>query len=279
MPQDNLPVAAGGNPGVPAGTPGGGGVETTGALATVPATPTQPANDVEDWRARYDADIARLQADINAQKSSLQSENARIRREADERTRTLQEEIHKLRLASLDEPERKDYELSMTRQELQKLREEITHERERADQAGSIGELVATFGSMGIPASMLDLKSGPEALAESGWRAVMAKMQYLEKAVKNGLAGSGAPPATPSAQPPAGVAPAMPPGNVTPPPVTPPAGGATATGRTWGAVLKSLNDQTGRPWTEEEVWSAVELGKLPATIIPGLENAPLKVTK
>lgn len=274
MPENVLPVAAGGNPGVPAGTPGGGGVETTPAPASVPATPSQPANDVEDWRAKYEADMARASADINALKSSLQSENAKIRKEAEERTRTLQEEVHKLRLASLDEPERKDYELNMTRQELNQLREEVQRERERADHASSVGSLVATFGGMGIPASLLDLEHGPEALAESGWRAVMQKMQYLEKAVKTTMQGT--PPPAVSAQPPAGVAPAMTPGNITPPPVTPPAGGATATGRTWGAVLKSLNDQTGRPWTEDEVWTAVELGKLPANIIPGLENAPLK---
>lgn len=267
-----LPVADGGNGGVAPATPASGGVETTPAPASVPATTTQPSSDGEDLRAQLEADRAKAQADLNALKSSLQSQISDVQKARDQERRTLEGEIHKLRMSSMDEPARKDYELTMVRGELTDLKAQLETERSRAADLGSVGSLVASFGRMGIPSTMLDLEHGPEALAESGWRAVGQKMTYLENAVRGIQA------KTPQASPAPGPGPTapQPPGSITPPPVAPPAGGPVTTGRTWGAVLKSLGDQTGSPWTEEDVYRAVENGRLPANILPGLENMPSK---
>lgn len=274
MPDETLPVVAGAEGGVSPETPVPGGVETTAPVA-VPATPTQPASDGEDWRARYESDMAKAQADLNALKSSLQSQNAQIRREAEQSQRALEQELHKLRMASMDEPERKEYELSMTRNELNDMKAQLEQERTRANELNTVPSLIASFGRMGIPTTVLDLEHGPDALAESGWRAVVQKMQYLENAVR-GITTNRQSAAAPAA--PAHVAPASPqqPGTFTPPPVAPAAGGPVTTGRTWGSVLKSLSDQTGRPWTEEDVYQEVEQGRLPPTILPGMENLPAR---
>jgi hypothetical protein len=214
--------------------------------------------------------MAKAQADLNALKSSLQSQSSEMMKAKDQERKVLEQELHKMRMASMDAPERSQYELDMAKNELSELRGQLEQERARANELSSVGSIVQSFARMGIPSNMLVLDQGTDALAESGWRAVVQKMNYLENAVKGTqrpIAPNQPVPATPATT-------NQQPGTYTPPQVAPPAGGPVTTGRTWGSLLTTLKAQTGNEWTEEEVYRAVENGRLPPDILPGMENMP-----
>ncbi len=264
MPENVLPVAGGSNDGVPSGTPIPGGVETTAPVA-VPATPVQPSTDAEDWRSKYEELHTQFTRDISQQKSTFQSQISRIENERQQERKNLEQELHKLRTASMDEPDRLKYENQLYSQKLSEYETQVGQYKQQVEDAQGFGSAIGAFAKLGIPVDRLDLDHGPDALAESGWRAVADRMAYLQSIA----VGRAPAPVTPN--PVQAARPVPRPGEVTPPQVVS-APGSTTTGRTWGEVTAQLTKEWGRPVTESDVYDAVEAGQLPHTIIPGLEN-------
>lgn len=230
----NEPIQPAKVEGVPAeGTPNQGGVADT------PATPVtqRPEVDVDALKAKYEQDISSL-------KSSLQKREAQVTKEWQDRYTGLERQLHETRMQSMTAEERERYERQLENEEFQSLQSKLAEiENEKALMANTVSAY-GFFIQQGVPANLLNLSDGYDAVVNAGWQYLTKELADLRAAKSN-----------PQPQKPVEPAPLKPaPGVVTDK-------GTPGSGTTWAA----LRAQYG---TDEAVYRAVEEGRLDPSVIP-----------
>lgn len=225
--------------------------EPNSAVATTPATPTDPgqvanatlptspadAESVEKLRL----DLQKYEQDIRNMKSTFQKRENELTRTWTEREQTLKSQLDEARLASMDEEARKTYlaQKEMSRfQELETKAQEA--ERIRGEYDASL-KAIEYFTALGVPLSSLNLGNGYDALFNSGF-------EFVTREFKNRATA----PATSNPVPPL-------------PPVAPPVTTTTGTAPNLKPTWLDLEKTYG---SREAVYRLVETGRLSPTIIP-----------
>jgi hypothetical protein len=205
-----------------------------------PATPAQPASDVEKLRQEYDLKLQTAQADLNKLKSSLQKREADITREYQQRQQQMEKELQNARLASMDEAGREKYLAELKSEEYTTLQKQLQEAQAKSSEAAEILNAMQFFTAQSVPADQLVVNQGYNALVESGWAYINAELKRLREAATN-----------PTSKPPAR--------KQAPDVITDKA--APSKGTTW----KELRAKYG---SEEAVYQAIENGTLDPSILP-----------
>lgn len=217
--------------------------ETQGGVSQVETPVSQTPVDVEALKADYEKKLAASQQDLNKLKSSLQQREAQIVKDSQQKYSELQRQLHEVRMSTMDDDARKKYEAQLVTEEYQSLQEQMAEINRKNQEYQSMLDAQQFFLNKGVPADRLVLNQGYEVLVESGWNWVTERLQAIQNAASN--------PTTKSEPAPLRQAP-----NVVTDKATP------HTGTTWSDLLQKYG-------TAENVYRAVEEGRLPASIIPG----------
>jgi dsDNA-specific endonuclease/ATPase MutS2 len=231
----NEPIQTANVEGVPAeGTPNQSGVVEN----TTPAQ--RPEVDVDALKAKYEGDINNL-------KSTLQRREAQVTKEWQERYNGLEQKLHQTAMKSMTEDERARYERQLETEEFQSLRERLAEiENEKATMASTVSAY-SFFTKQGVPADLLNLSDGYDAVVSVGWQFLTKELSDLRAAKLNPQ-----PQPQPKPDEPAPLRQA--PGVVTDK-------GTPASGTTWAALRAKFG-------TDEAVYRAVEEGRIDPSIIP-----------
>jgi hypothetical protein len=227
------------------GADGGVSKETPEAASGV-AQPT-PANspvDVDALRSDYESKLAKYEQDIRNMKSTFQSRESQVTKEWQDRYANLERKLHETAMRGMTEDERAKYERQLESEEFQSMRERLAEmESERAMMANTMSAY-NFFIQQGVPANLLNLSDGYDAVVNTGW-------QYLT----NELAELRAAKANPQPQPKSEPAPLkQAPGVVTDK-------GTPASGTTWAALIAEFGSL-------EAVFRAVEEQRLDPSVLP-----------
>src|SRR3990167_7697916 len=226
-------------------TPGGAGVANPPGTVT-PGQPPADARATVDWEARG----KRMEADLNAFKSSTQSQAYRQQQEHEARIAALNAQLQEVATRGLTDEQKREYAAAQERRELETLRQQNVQYAQALQQQQAHSQYLAQWTQVvKVPLDQLDISS-IEAMNASGWAYVTAR---LEGTVPPAAAGQLAPAQGAAGQPPP-VVPA--PEVVTDQGQTP--GGAT----TFAALRESLK------MDDEEIYRAIETGQLDKDIIP-----------
>lgn len=228
----NEPIQTANTEGVPAeGTPNQGRVvENT--------TPVQrPEVDVDALKQKYEQDIAGL-------KSSLQRREAQVTKEWQERYSGLERRLHETAMKSMTEDERARYERQLEVEEFQSLQERLAEIESEKQAMASTFSAYNFFIQQGVPANLLNLSDGYDAVVNAGWQHLTSELAELRAARSN-------PQPQPTNQP----APLkQAPGVVTDK-------GTPASGTTWAALIAEFGSM-------EAVFRAVEEQRLDPSVLP-----------
>ncbi len=229
----NEPIQTASTEGVPAqGTPNQGGV----SKAETPVT-QRPEVDVDALKAKYETDINNL-------KSTLQRREAQVTKEWQERYGSLERQMHETRMASMTEDERARYERQLEAEEFQSLQAKLAEIENEKQTMASTFSAYNFFVQQGVPANLLNLSEGYDAVVSKGWQHLTSELAELRAAKAN-----------PQPQQPVEPAPLkQAPGVVTDK-------GTPASGTTWQALIAQFGSM-------ESVYRAVEEGRLDPSIIP-----------
>jgi hypothetical protein len=201
--------------------------------------------DAEGWRQKYKELEEKFERDLGRLKSVFQRREHETQQEWEQRRREYEDEIHRLRTATMDEDERRAYEYEMMQARMTEQEREIQRLQEQAQQAQAMSEYMQFFLAQGIPAEQLDLSQGVEGLIQSGWEAITRQLEELRQQVQQVSAPPSEPPKPSEKQPPTVITKT----------------GGTPTGPTWADLIQ-------RYGSAENVYRMVEQKILPPDIIP-----------
>lgn len=157
-------------------TPAGDGV-------TAPAaTPAQTPVDAEALRTQFEqakAERERLEKDLNRYKSSTQSREAQLRKEAELKQEALRTELENIKRSGMDEETRRKYDFEMSQQRIADLQTELQRRDEEMATFRATQNAVAHFRSLGVPEDALILDGTFDDLLESGWGWVSEKVKSI----------------------------------------------------------------------------------------------------
>lgn len=219
-------------------------------VAATPVTPNQggvsqketpvtqrPEVDVDALRQKYEQDI-------NSLKSSLQKREAQVTKEWQERYSGLERKLHETAMKSMTEDERARYERQLETEEFQSLQSKLAEIENEKQMMASTVNAYSFFVQQGVPANLLNLSDGYDAVVSAGWQHLTSELAQLRETAKN-----------PQPQKPIEPAPLkQAPGVVTDK-------GTPASGTTWQALIAQHGSM-------ENVYRAVEEGRLDPSIIP-----------
>lgn len=230
------------------GEPTGGAATTPAAPTAVepvaPATPSTTPTDAEAQLAELRRQTAKYEADIRAIKSASDKRYSDAEKTWKQTQAQFQKELQALRMASMDDNERKQYEASLAIEQQQEIARELEETRRSAQEYQANLQAIQYFIGLGVPADKLVIDQGYDNLFNSG-------MEWLTTEVKRART-------SPSAQPPA--QPANP--NLPTPPVV-----ATA-GQGLPNVKPTWEDLRRKYGSDEQIYRLVEAGLLPGDIVP-----------
>jgi len=211
---------------------------STSGVAATSATPASPKPvDVDALRAKYEGDISQL-------KSTLQKREAQVTKEWQDRYTGLERKLHDTAMKSMTEDERARYERQLETEEFQSLQSKLAEIEGEKQLMASTVSAYSFFIQQGVPANLLNLSDGYDAVVSAGWQHLTSELAELRATKLN-----------PQSQKPSEPAPLKTaPGVVTDK-------GVPATGTTWAA----LKAQFG---SEEAVYRAVEEQRLDPSVIP-----------
>jgi hypothetical protein len=236
------------NPLVPDGTPNSAATPAAPVSTepVAPATPSVPSVDAERQKAELEAKIAKYENDIRAIKSTSDKRFNDAERNWQVQQEQMRKELQALRMATMDEDERKQYEASLTVERQQEVEQELQKARQTAADYQANLNAMQYFLSQGVPADKLVFDQGYDTLFNSG-------MEWLTNEVKR-LRTAPASPQPPSSSQPAN-------GLPTPPQVATASQGVPSTKPSWDDLRKKYGN-------DEQIYRLVESGLLPADIIP-----------
>lgn len=209
-----------------------------------PATPSTPPSDAEARKSDLEKQIARYEADIRAIKSTSDKRFNDAQRQWQEQQARLQKELQSLRMSSMDEDERKQYEANLAIERQQEIEQELNKAKMTAQEYQANLQAIQYFLAQGVPAETLVIDQGYDTLFNSGMEWMNAELKRLRSSTT-----TGAPPAQPNGTRP------------TPPVVATASSGVPSVKPTWDDLRKKYGD-------DEQIYRLVEAGLLPSDIIP-----------
>lgn len=228
-------------------------------------------SSVDSLKAESERNLRRLQSSYTQQINQLTAQTQA------ERER-LEDEFHSERVKGMDEAEALRYENARMAEKLERAAQRQREMQQRAEMAGQAASYVQQFVNLGVPAASLNTTGSLQELADSGWKALadirtqersqaseyQEQLSTIQKQLDSLRAEEPDPKKIAESK-----------GDKTPPKVASHTPGQPGT-RTMYDVQKSLESTFGYIPSEEEVFRAVETGRLPASILPGLEGLPGK---
>ena len=193
---DETKVSGETQPEVDKTTLGAGGV-------TEKVMPTNPPVDadvvkkeeVEALKQKYETDLRKLQ-------SSLQRNESELRKALEDQKKLHKDELERARIASMDDDERKVYEVERNKERLTEMQELLNATQLERDQAAETLKAYNFFQKRKVPADVLVVDQGYEALLNSGWEYITNRIEELEKKQAGGQTPTKEPPKEPPKAPP-----------------------------------------------------------------------------
>jgi hypothetical protein len=207
-----------------------------------PATPSTTPSDAEAQIAEYKRQVAKYEADVRALKSASDKRLHDAELTWKQQQAQMQKELQAIRMASMDDDERKQYEASLALEQQQEIVQQLEETKRSAQEYQANLQAIQYFIGLGVPADKLVIDQGYDTLFNSG-------MEYMTSELKR-LKSSPAP-AAPPAQP----------GAPLPPVVATTSQGLPNTKPTWDDLRKKYG-------SDEAIYRMVEAGHLPGDIIP-----------
>jgi hypothetical protein len=238
-------------------------------MAEKAAAEAQAALDLQ--QAEAERNTKRLQSSLQAQ---VNQEKQRARAEQE----GWEDRFHKERMATMEETEALRYENALAKQKIEKANQERDQLRIAAQNAQSAASYVQHFTALGVSADRLNTRGNLQELADSGYaaleqqrsveRAELSEREAENERLRKELEAVRGPNADPNA-----LATAQ--GDLQPPAVATHTPGANVGARTEEQALEAARQYFGgeKP-TLEQLYSAVEHQRLPASVLPGLEGMP-----
>lgn len=214
----------------------------TSAEPVAPATPSAPPQDAEAQVAELRRQTAKYEADIRALKSASDKRLHDVEQTYKQQQAQLQKELQAIRMASMDDDERKQYEQSLAIEQQQELAQELENARRSSQEYQANLQAVQYFLGQGVPADKLVIDQGYDMLFNSGMEWLTGELKRLK---------TNPSPTAPPAQP----------GLPTPPVVATASQGIPNTKPTWDDLRKKYG-------SDEQIYRLVESGLLPGDLIP-----------
>jgi hypothetical protein len=230
---------------VQGGTPGSAATPAAPALVepVAPATPSTPLSDAEIQKQQLEQKIAKYESDIRNIKSTSDKRLHDAEINWQRQQAQLQKELQALRMSTMDDDERKQYEASLNVERQQEVEQELQRARQTAQEYQSNLQAIQFFLAQGVPAEKLVIDQGYDNLFNSG-------MEWITGELKRVRSTPSQPPSTPQPN-------ALP----TPPVVATASQGVPTTKPSW-------SDLRAKYGNDEQIYRLVEAGLLPADIIP-----------
>jgi hypothetical protein len=224
-----------------------------------------PAEGVaDDWKAKFEEErgrLAKMETDLNRMKSSLQSDLDTLERERQAERERYQQELDSVKTVGMDDAQRLAYENQRYQERLAASEARTADLNARLQEQEQLGRYLQMFREAGVSSDELPVDQGLSAVVAAGWEKVVAKGKDADartKAFEERIARleQGAP-----------LKPApLVPGSVTPPAIVAGTPGGQPVKETWAQVKARLN------MTGAEVMHEIEEGRLPETLLPGLQS-------
>jgi hypothetical protein len=221
-------------------TPAGG----VAVNATPSAAPVDAGSQLDALKVEYEAKLRAYQDDLNHMKSSFQRKEAERERDWTQRREDYEREVERLKLSTMDEDQRKQYESESTVRRMTELENQLRNMAEEKSNYESMLRAQNYFIARGVPANELSLDEGYEALWNSGMAWIDKDYTRLKQLASN-----------PPVQP---VTPQKPPEA---PPVVTTTNSPAYAGTRWKELVKEYG-------SEEAVYQGVEHGQIDPSVIP-----------
>ncbi len=189
---------------------------------------------------------SRSQEDLNKLRSSLDTQLGEARKDWDSKEGDYRSEIHRLNMANMDEGEKKEYELQLVYEEVDRLKDGNEELQTRLNENRTSQDWLRFFTDSGVDPSKMDTTQGLQSIIQSGMTEMTTKLKDLEGQLKEG--GSKVKETVSSDN------------KKAPKVVT--KKGTVSTPPGWEELIKKHG-------SEERVYQLVQEGSLPGTIIPG----------
>jgi hypothetical protein len=223
---------------------------------------------VESLKAESERNIRRLQSSYTQTINSISSQS-------DEERQRLQDRYDQEKMAGMEEGEALRYENARLAERLEQEASRRAQIQQRASDAAAAASYVQQFVNLGVPGKALNTTGSLQDLADSGW-AALASIRAQESAqaseyqtklsdIEKQLVELKAAPTDPTKL-------AESKGDLSPPKVASHTPGSQATGKNMYEVQKGLESFFGYIPSEEEVYRAVETGRLNSSVLPGLDT-------
>jgi len=237
---------------LPSGSPQAGPVAPTAPVPAGPSPEATPQQPVGTTQVEIDVLKAQLEAEnkrnISRLQSSLMSQQETNKRQWETEREEYERKLAESYMSGMDEKERGEYERDLLRNRLATMEQKLSVSETEKQQTASMVQSAAWFMQMGVKPDTLDW-STPESLAQTGTEALQAHVKSMEQRLAE-FANKPAPathtPATPS-QPAA-----------TPTPVVTTNTGTPSTVSTFEDIRRGLQEQLGKPVTDEDVFKYAE---------------------
>jgi DNA repair exonuclease SbcCD ATPase subunit len=223
---------------------------------------------LEALKKESDRNIRRMQS------SYTQTINQLSARSEEERAR-LEEQYDAQKMSTMEEGEALRYKNARLAERLEQEAARRAELQERAQDATAKSSYIAQFANLGVPITVLNTNGSLQDLADSGWGALAdiraqernATVQQAEriKEIEKLLEEARAPITDPGK-----LGESL--GDQRPPNVATHTPGDVVGSKNMFEVQKSLESYFGHVPTEEEVYRAVETGKLSPTVLPGVDQ-------
>jgi len=225
---------------------------------------------VETLKQESDRNIRRLQSSytqtINSLNATTDADKAR-----------LEDQYHTQKMSGMEESEALRYNNSRLEEKLEQEMATTAQIRQQASDATAAASYVQQFANLGVPANALNTRGSLQDLADSGWGA-LAEIRAQER---TNMTASTEQLATIQAQldelkanapetDPNRLAEAK--GDLSPPNVATHTPGDASNSKGIHEVAKSLEGFFGYVPTEEDIYRAVETGRLAPSVLPGLDT-------
>lgn len=206
-----------------------------------------PAVGTKDASVDWKVELQKREQDLNRMKSTFQRQISQMQKEMEKQRQQYEAEIRKLRMAGLSDDERQEYEREIRLQEAEQYKQQLEEYRQQMEEYQLKQNYARFFTEIGVKPEELITEEGLDALVQSGWEGVKNLINSLREELNSLKSGSATqqkkqPVQSPEKQPITSV-------------------GTPFTGTTWDDLVKKYG-------SEEAVFSKVERGELPPSVIP-----------
>lgn len=218
--------------------------DTTDGEATDPSIEEQIETAVQTASAKLQE---KAEQDVSNLRRSLDQRYAEAEKGWEQREKSYKEKLFELETADMDENELQKHQLNLASEQIVTLEQTIADSQSQIRELTTVDGYIRFFEDNGISRKELVLDRGLDAVVQSGWEAISAKIKALEAQVDGEVESSKTSPETPPKAPDA--------------PDVLTETGRIPTGKTWPELIKQYG-------SAEEVYRLVEQQALDPSIIP-----------